>query len=146
MSYEAKLQSIMKFIPPAVDRLFQEYSEAALSWNRETVITALIAKIKLDLPEINSESEAFNVLEGALGSLIQSGKIQAKAFGYSPLGAEEVRALLSKGAVAVEIAPLTDDFSDVIEIYNGPTEELNRRMKTESFRTRFNQAVAAGKI
>jgi hypothetical protein len=146
MTYEQKLSEIQKWIPPAMDRLFVEFSEAMLSFDKEKVITALVAKIKLDLPEISSSEQAFDVLRDALANLILQRKLEPKSFGYSPLGAEEVRELIATIAPVQTVAPLADDFSDVLAVYAGPVEELNKRMKTEPFRTRFNAAVAAGRI
>jgi len=147
--YEQKLNGLQKFLPSAIDRLFAEFSEAALSWDLESVVGAIVAHARLtaeSLPDVTADN-AYSIAEAALAALIQSGKVVPKSYGFSPIGAEQVNLLLAKYATParVEASPEAE-FGDVVAIYNGPVHEFNRQMKIASFRTRFDAAVSAGII
>lgn len=150
MTYEAQLQQMMRYIPAAMDAVFAEHAEAAISWDREAAVKAIIAKIKLDTPEVRNAVEAFNVVEAALASLLMSGKIQCKQFGYSSLGNEEVNLLFAKYAPP-EIAPqktAQEEYTDIVSDYHNLSslELMEKKNRTPGYLDRFNKAVQAGVI
>jgi hypothetical protein len=150
MSYDAKLSRILKFVPSAVDAVFEEHSEAAISWNKESAVQAIIAKLKLDLPDLNSESEAYSAVESALAALLMSGKIRCKAFGYSSLGNEDVNSLFQRYAAPIQAAPMTvqEEYADIVADFHGLSslDLMEKKNKTPGYLERFNRAVEVGAI
>jgi hypothetical protein len=149
MSYEAQLQQIMRFVPPAMNAVFAEYAEAAISWDKQSAVQAIIAKIKLDTPEIRNAVEAYNVVEAALAALLMSRKIGVKSFGYSSLGNEEVNLLFAKymRPEPPKIVTAQEQYADIIRDYTTlSTYDLCEKKKIPGYLSRFDAAVLAGVI
>jgi len=151
MSYDTKMQAwSQRFGQDAIEKLFQEYAELMLSLPPETeVAEALVSLSRLREDEPNSVESAYQILERFFAELISTGKLSFSEFGLSTLGRESFNHLLSlvvPATAQVAQPTLREEFADIVAIFNGPTNVLNAKMKTEPFRSRFNQAVAAGLI
>lgn len=151
MSYQSQMAVVFRLGMPAIDRLMQNYSELGLSWDEKQVADAIVSYTRLhatELPTPQDENEMYSILERALGQLIVDGKIHFAEFGLSTLGREDFNRLVALVAPATPVQTVDprEEFADVIAAFNGPTIELNKLMKTEPFRTRFNEAVGQGLI
>jgi len=151
MTYDRKmLLWSQTFGQDAIEQVFQEYGELMLSLPPEKeVAEALVSLSRLREDEPDSVETAYRILERFLAELISTGKLKIRDYGLSTLGRESLNHLLSLVApAAAQVAQptLQEQFADVLEVYNGPTAILNQKMKTEPFRSRFNQAVAGGVI
>jgi hypothetical protein len=151
MSYQSQMAIFYRLGMSAIDQLMQSYSELGLSWDEKQVADAIVSYTRLhatELPTPADENEMYSILEKGLAQLIVDGKIRFADFGLSTLGREEFNRLVALVAPPTPVATVDprEEFSDVVAIFNGPTTTLNQKMKVESFRSRFNQAVAAGVI
>jgi hypothetical protein len=149
MRYDTKMMAWSeKFGQDAIEKLFQEYAELMLSLPPEKeVAEALVSLSRLREDEPDSVESAYQILERFFAELISTDKLTFSEFGLSTLGRESLNHLLSLVAPPVQGAPSAQErYADVIAAYNGPTIELNKLMKTEPFRTRFNEAVGHGLI
>lgn len=147
-SYDERVRAYAQYGMQAIDRLLSDYAELLLSVDQKDAVEKIVAETRLrsDIPAPTSEDEAYDQLVAILGELLRDSKLKVADYGLSVLGSNQYRELVNRVA---EVAPAEDPhatYADVIAIYNGPTYELNRLMKTEPFRTRFNEAVAAGLI
>jgi len=151
MSYDTKMLAwSQKFGQDAIEKLFLEHAELMLSLPAEReVAEALVSLSRIRDDEPDSVESAYQILERFFAELISAGKLRFSEFGLSTLGRESLNHLLSLVApAAAQVSQPTprEEFADIVAIFNGPTHVLNAKMKTEPFRSRFNQAVAAGAI
>jgi hypothetical protein len=148
-TYNAKIAAWQKYGVAAIGKLMEGYGELCLSLPEEKVIAeALVSKTKLGAEVPISEDTAYSLLEKFFAELIQDGKLKFADFGLSTAGREELAhlaGLLSPSTRSVTTQPV-DDFADVVSIYRGPSEILNRKIKNPEFKARFDAAISAGLI
>jgi hypothetical protein len=149
MSYAEDLKLMEKFIPPAVDKLFAERAEIMLSLDASQVVEAVISSLRLSHPRITDRKTAYTAVESAFAELLANGKLPAKSFGFSILGAESARGLIQKHIESTEPAPHSpaEEFADVVSDFQYlPMADIAQKRKDPIWRDRFEKAVAAGLI
>jgi hypothetical protein len=91
VNYKSRMQAWKRFGGPATDKLFDDYSELALSLpDEETIARALVAKAEVSAEEPNSVDSAYGLLERFFAELVISGALKLSEFGLSTLGNEQL--------------------------------------------------------
>lgn len=153
-AFQEKLKSLEKYLPDAIDALWETYSELLLSLDKEQVVNGIVAYLRLNGGVLTSESDATSMVVVAFANLLSSQKLTIAPFGLSVLGRESLNELLAfvNAATATPLAPPApvetpeEKYQDVVQAFAGSAVELNRLMRTPEFKKRVAEAEAAGVI
>lgn len=150
-SYEAAMNAYVVHGPEAIARLIQNYAELFLSVSEEEAAKAIVAVTRLKATQLKaptSVDECYAILEAILGQLLRDGKLKMKGYGLSTIGDNDLRRLLAlpePPAREPEPSGPAVDFADVLDACRN-TSVFNEKMRSDAFRERYQQAVAAGAL
>jgi len=147
-NYQERIEAFTRYSNAAAV-LKDDNSELFLSIDVKEAFSkvAALMRVRDSIESPTSEDEAYAILADLLGEILRDGKVDLPSYGLSTEGRNQFRALVARvSPAAVSTVDPRETYSDVVAIFQGPASVLNEKMRTEPFRTRFNEAVAAGVI
>jgi hypothetical protein len=151
MDFNSQMLAFSKFGMDAIQQLFDDNAELFLSIDPKDATEKIVAVTRLHATKLRtpqSTDEMREILACILGGLLREGKLSINSYGLSALGKEEYNALVALPPPPVwepEPSGPAVDFADVLDACRN-TSIFNEKMRSDAFRERYQQAVAAGAL
>lgn len=152
MDYTSQMQAFATHGMQAIEKVFNDNAEFALSINVEDATQKVVAVSRLIATSVatpKSVDDMYVILKRILGELLRRKKIAIAPYGLSAIGQEQYNRLVSLPAPPepeVEPSGPIHEFRDVIAVCKGPIETFNKQMQDAAFRARYEAASAAGAL